>query len=68
MQKWEYMTVDCVDDKTWRINEIEQHAIRRGPHISAGLRQWGDEGWEICGVAGSEHWGNFKVFLKRPKP
>lgn len=68
MQKWEYMTVSCYTNKVWEINGIEQYRRDKGPHVSVGLQQWGEEGWEICGCVGRGSVQDYVVFLKRPKP
>jgi hypothetical protein len=68
MQKSEHMTVLVPNHAIDDIDGVEKCRSGKGPHISTGLKQWGDEGWEVCGVAGSQSSGIYSVFLKRPKP
>ncbi len=68
MQKWEYLQVVVVWGKVCEVDGVEKYRTDKGPHISTCLKQWGEEGWEVCGVAGSDSRVDYTVFLKRPRP
>ncbi|HEY2594625.1 MAG TPA: hypothetical protein VGK33_12070, partial [Chloroflexota bacterium] len=77
--RWEYMAVEFQLDGEYEVKDAHGYAhTQRGPHVTwrtgaqsmqDALRDFGANGWEMCGVATSTQ--NFSchiVYLKRELP
>jgi hypothetical protein len=79
MARWEYMTVEFLLDGEYQIKDARGNTRKqRGPHVAwrtgaqpmqNALRDFGMNGWEMCGVAPSTaNIASHIVYFKRQIP
>ena len=64
MQKWEYWEVEVVGCNVSMVNGKYLESARGGFRVYA--NKLGEQGWKMCGIAGSELSNRFVAYFRRP--
>jgi hypothetical protein len=68
MQKWEYLEVEVERPYAHAVNNQRLEWDRQGkkPLFLQYANELGTQGWEMCGIAGSDSRTYFIVYFRRP--
>ena len=75
MQKWEYLevVVGFMGEKSMaaeRVNDQTTRNLKKGdkeyPKFYKLANELGEQGWEMCGIAGSDSRRDFVAYFRRP--